>query len=120
MKTLSPLLVLSATLLFAAVDSYASETITINHTKKAPLFDGRCGKDEWQTSTKIELPAQVSVYLMHDVDSLFVCAKGEAEDYTVIDLYIEHDATGHLHNLHASAQLGERLLTDKDWSEPEY
>lgn len=50
-RTLSPLLVLSATLLFAAVDSNASETITINQTKKAPLFDGRCGKDEWQTAT---------------------------------------------------------------------
>jgi len=56
---------------------------------------------------------------MHDKDSLFVCAKGKAEDYTVIDLYIEHAETGHLHNLHASAQLGERLLTDKEWSESE-
>ena len=114
MQTLSPLLLLSATLLFAAVDANASEIIAINQTDKAPLFDGRCGKDEWQAATKIELPAQISIYLMHDKDSLFVCAKGKAEDYTVIDLYIEHAETGHLHNLHASAQLGERLLTDKE------
>lgn len=46
--------------------------------------------------------------------------KGKAEDYTVIDLYIEHAETGLLHNLHASAQLGERLLTVKEWSKPEY
>ena len=119
MKTLSPLLLLSATLLFAVADANASETIAINQTNKAPLFDGRCGKDEWQAATKIELPAQVSLYLMHDKDSLFVCAKGKAEDHTVIDLYIEDAETGHLHNLHASAQLGERLLTDKEWSESE-
>ena len=117
MQNLSILRLLSATLLFAAADTNAAETIAINQTNKAPLFDGRCGKDEWQAATKIELPAQVSVYLMHDKESLFVCAKGKAEDYTVIDLYIEHAETGHLHNLHASAQLGERLLTDKEWSE---
>ena len=120
MKTLSPLLLLSAALIFAAADANASETIAINQTNNAPLFDGRCGKDEWQAATKIDLPAQVAIYLMHDKDSLFACAKGKPEDYTVIDLYIEHAETGHLHNLHASAQLGERLLTDMEWSETEF
>ena len=120
MKTLSLLLLLSTTLLFNVADANASETIAIKQTNKAPLLDGSCGKDEWQAATQIELPAQVSVFLMHDQDSLFVCAKGKAEDHTVIDLYIEHAETGHLHNLHASAQLGERLLTDKEWSESEF
>jgi hypothetical protein len=119
-KTLSPLFLFGATLLFAAADANASETIAINQTNKAPLFDGRCGEDEWQAATKIDLPAQASVYLMHDKDSLYVCAKGKAEDYTVIDIYIEHAETGHLHNLHASAQLGERLLIENEWSETEH
>ena len=119
MKTYLLLLLLSATSVFAA-DANASATIAVNQTKQAPLFDGRCGDDEWQGATQIELPAQVSVYLMHDKDSLFVCAKGKANDYTVIDLYIEDAATGHLYNLHASAQLGERVLTDKEWSESEF
>lgn len=95
----------------------ASESIAINSTKKAPLFDGSCGENEWQSATKIKLPAQASIYLMHDKDSLYVCAKGKAEDYAVIDIYIKHARTGHLHNLHASAQLSERLLTDKEWGE---
>jgi hypothetical protein len=119
MQNLSKLLLLSASLSFVATEANASETIVINPTNKAPLFDGRCGKDEWQAATKIELPAQASVFLMHDKDSLYVCAKGKAEDYAVIDLYIEHAETGHLYNLHASAQLGERILTDKEWSEHE-
>ena len=85
MQNLSKLLLLSASLSFVATEANASETIVINPTNKAPLFDGRCGKDEWQAATKIELPAQASIFLMHDKDSLYVCAKGKAEDYTVID-----------------------------------
>lgn len=120
MNAPSLILVLSATLFFAATDAIAAGTIVINQTSKAPLFDGRCSDDEWQAATKIELPAQVSIYLMHDEDSLFVCARGKPEDYTVIDIYIEHAETGHLHNLHASAQLAERTLTDEEWSESSF
>ena len=98
-------------------EATAAEPIIIKSTNKTALLDGRCGNDEWDVATKIELAAGASIYLMHDKDSLYVCAKGKSEDYTVIDIYIEHAETGHLHNLHASAQLGERLLTDKDWSE---
>ncbi|MCJ8294443.1 MAG: hypothetical protein MJK15_08555 [Colwellia sp.] len=97
----------------------APEVITINATNKAPLFDGRCDKDEWQSAIKFELPAQTAVYLMHDNDSLYICAKGKAEDYAVIDIYIENTKTGYLHNLHASAQLGERIFNGKEWSKPD-
>lgn len=100
-----------------ATQATASEVISINATNKAPLFDGRCDKEEWQPAVKFELPAQISVYLMHDNDSLYVCAKGKAEDYTVIDIYVENAKTGYLHNLHASAQLGERIFKGKEWSE---
>ncbi|ACV25503.1 hypothetical protein [Kangiella koreensis] len=111
------LLLLTASLSILSGEAIASEAIGINPTSKTPLFDGHCDKEEWQASTKIELPAQTAIYLMHDKESLFVCAKGKAEDYTAIDLYIEHAETGHLYNLHASAQLSERTLSDKDWSE---
>jgi hypothetical protein len=94
----------------------APETTIITTTNKAPLFDGSCDKDEWNSAIKFELPAQTSVYLMHDNDSLYVCAKGKTEDYTVIDIYIENAKTGYLHNLHASAQLGERIFKGKEWS----
>lgn len=116
-RNLPKLLLLGTTVVFVGAEANASETRVINPTDKVPLFDGTCDKDEWQGATRIELPAQVSVYLMHDEDSLFVCAKGKAEDYTVSDLYIEHGKTGQLHNLHASAQLGERIFMGTDWSE---
>lgn len=117
MRMTSNILLIAATLLALTSKAIASGVIVINPTNKAPLFDGRCDTAEWQAATVIELPAQTAIYLMHDEDSLFVCGKGKAEDYTVIDFYIEHAETGHLYNLHASAQLSERSLRDKDWSE---
>lgn len=117
MQKFTKLLLLSTYLSFAAVGANAAEVITINLTNKAPLFDGSCDDSEWASATKISLPAQAFIYLMHDKHSVYVCAKGKAEDYATIDLYIEHAKTGYLHNLHASAQLGERLLTEKEWGE---
>jgi hypothetical protein len=78
-------------------------------------LDGHCGNDEWQAATKIDLPAQASIYLMNDKDYFYLCAKGKAEDHTVLDLYIEHAETGNLHKFHLSAQMGEHVLKGKEW-----
>lgn len=117
MQNILKLLLLSTCLSFVATGTNASETITINPTNKAALLDGRCGNDEWEAATKIKLPAQASIYLMHDKDNFYLCAKGKAEDYAVLDLYIEHAETGYLHHFHLSAQMGERVRTDKGWGE---
>lgn len=118
MTKISNLLILSAVLSFAAFCANASETIAINPTNKAALLDGKCGNDEWEAATKIELPAQASIHVMHDKEYFYLCAKGKDDDYTVLDLYIEHAKTGHLHKFHLSAQMGERVLTEEGWSEP--
>lgn len=115
MRKLLNLLLLSTTLSITTIKANASETITINPTNKAALLDGQCGNDEWQVATKIELPAQASIYLMHDKDYFYICAKAKAEDITVLDLYIENSETGNLHNFHLSAQMGENVLKDKEW-----
>jgi hypothetical protein len=118
MNSLIKLLLLSSAFLTTMDEAYASDHIAINTTNKAPLFDGRCDQSEWATATKFTLPAEIDVYLMHDERSLFICAKGKMEDYTVLDLYIENEESGQLYNLHASAQLQERLLTDSGWTKP--
>ncbi len=118
MQNMSKLLLSCASLLFVTIQANASETIALNPTNEAALLDGRCGNDEWEAATKIELPAQASIYLMHDKESFYICAKGKAEDYTILDLYIEHAETGRLHKFHLSAQMEEAVLTDKGW-EPE-
>ncbi|NAS30687.1 hypothetical protein GTQ40_06865 [Flavobacteriaceae bacterium R38] len=92
-----------------------AELITINPSQKTVLLDGRCGNDEWEDATKIELSAGASIYLMYDEDYFYFCACGKAEDYTILDLYIEHAETGRLHKFHLSAQMGESILTDNGW-----
>jgi len=115
MQNISTLLLLSAALSFVTAESQASETIAINPTKTVALLDGQCGNDEWQAATKIELPAHASIYLMHDKDYFYICAKGKAEDITVLDIYIDNAATGNPHKFHLSAQMGESALTEDGW-----
>ena len=115
MKTLMKTLIGAAPFLLTSVSANASETIEINATNIPALLDGRCGNDEWDVATKIDLPAQVSIFLMHDDEYFYICAKGKEEDLTVLDLNIEHPVTGALHNFHLSAQMSENLLDDGNW-----
>jgi len=119
-NVLSKLLAVSAVLALAAHDANisktrASDAIVINSTDKAALLDGRCGNDEWDVAKKIDLPAQVSLFLMHNENYFYLCAKGKEEDFTVLNLYIEHPETGNLHQFHLSAQMGERVRTNEGW-----
>ncbi|BBM04125.1 hypothetical protein [Microbulbifer sp. GL-2] len=116
MQNLSKFLLLSATLSFITAEANTTEITAIKPTSKVVLLDGHCGGDEWEAATKIDLPAQASINLIHDKDSFYICAKGIEGDTTVLDLYIEHTETGYLHKFHLSAQMGEQVRTDKGWS----
>lgn len=115
MKNISRQLLLGTALAFGISAASAAETIIINETSKPALLDGRCGGDEWDAATKVELPAQASFYVMHDQEYFYICVKATAEDYTVLDLYIEHPETGELHKFHLSAQMGEGILRNNEW-----
>lgn len=107
----APFLLLIAMLANANV----SEAVVIKFTEQPALLDGYCGNDEWKAATKIELPAQAFIYLMQDEDYFYICAKGKAEDITVLDLYIESAEVGNPHKYHLSAQMGESALTENGW-----
>jgi len=92
-----------------------AQTNTINTTEKAGLLDGSCGNDEWDAATKINLPGEAAIYVMHDKDYFYLCASGKKEDHTVLDLYIESAETSRTHKYHLSAQMGESILTDEGW-----
>jgi len=120
MSKLSTVFILPTILLYLfGQQAIADDLMKINATKTTPLFDGKCKNIEWLAATKIKLPSEISIYLMHDKDSLYICAKGKVDDYAVIDILIEDVKTGYLHKLHASAQLGERIYNGKNWSEPD-
>ncbi|TQV71005.1 hypothetical protein FLL45_22010 [Aliikangiella marina] len=115
MRKIVKLLLISALLLSRTSPLNASNVIPINWTNQSVLLDGQCEDDEWRDATKIRLPAQASIYLLHDRDSFYICAKGIKGDTTVLDLYIENTQTGHLHKFHLSAQMGEQIKTEKGW-----
>lgn len=108
-------LLINTFLLFSLIQANASEIIPINLTNKTALLDGQCGNDEWAVATKIELPEQAELLLMYDQHYFYLCAKGKAEDYAVLDLYIENAKTGAPHKFHLSAQMGERVFNGKEW-----
>ncbi|MDO6425385.1 hypothetical protein Q4489_00085 [Thalassotalea sp. 1_MG-2023] len=94
--------------------------VTVNKTANFPLLDGHCDSAEWRGATLLQLPANINIHIMHNEHSVFICAQGKAEDYTVLDLYIEHGDTKTLYNLHASAQLLERRLIEQQWSKSDF
>ncbi|MFC3094535.1 hypothetical protein DRW07_13400 [Alteromonas sediminis] len=110
-----PTKILFAFFLITTGGVHANEVKTVNFTQSSPLLDGRCEAQEWQYAIKSNLAANTGVYLMHNDESIFVCATGKAEDYTVLDIYIEDPKTGLLHNLHASAQLSEKVMKGNEW-----
>lgn len=95
----------------------ASEQVTVNKVDTAALLDGRCGNDEWDAATRISVGSDAEILLMHDDNSLFICAKGQDGEPTVLDVYIENAETGQLHELHLSAQMGESIFDGTEWGE---
>ena len=93
MKKLILLILTSALSLNIIFAQQKTEPLTINPTNKGGLLDGSCGNDEWEAATKIELPGQAAIHFMHDEDYFYFCASGKAEDYTILDLYIEKRCT---------------------------
>jgi hypothetical protein len=115
MKISILLTLIGALTLNTAIAQETNRTIAINPTSKAGLLDGSCGNDEWDAATKIELPGQAAIYVMHDNEYFYFCASGKAEDYTVLDLYIENTETSLPHKFHLSAQMGESIFKDGEW-----
>ncbi|MCC2604901.1 hypothetical protein [Planctobacterium marinum] len=108
-------LIISCTLLIMASTVSADNSIRINATAAAALLDGKCGSDEWDAATKLDLPAGASLLMMQDKDYFYLCARGKPEDYTVLDVFIKHPQTKQLHKFHLSAQMGEAIFVGNDW-----
>lgn len=115
MKNLLKLLIIAGTCHSLVIEAKVPETTLINQTNTPALLDGHCGSDEWEAATKIEHPASATVYVMHDNQYFYICAKGNEGELTVLDLYIQNTETEKLHKFHLSAQMGEAILEDNDW-----
>lgn len=79
------------------------------------LLDGLCPDDEWAAASRTELDATHTLLLMHDATFAYACILGPGDAPLTLDLYLQGSATGQLYNLHASAQVGERLRGARGW-----
>lgn len=82
----------------------------------AVLVDGACTDRTWQAARAYTLAHGASVRFAANRDFLYICVTPPAESYANVDLYLRH--AGGIDNLHASAQLGERMKGAAGW--PDY
>ena len=115
MKILLKLLLVTGAFNSLDIEAKVPESTLIYQTDTPALLDGRCGNDEWEVATKITHPASATVYLMHDHQYFYICAKGNEGELTVLDLYIQNTETEKLHKFHLSAQMGEAIFENNDW-----
>lgn len=83
---------------------------------KAPLPDGRVTVGEWDDAASLALPEGVTLRVKQTNGYFFVCVQPAHPIVLGMDLYLADEA-GRLTDLHASAQLGERIARDKQWPE---
>lgn len=105
-------LVLAALVPLAADRSAALES---RATDTAVLLDGLCPDAEWRDASRIALDATHELRLMHDAEFAYACITGPADEPITLDLYLRGSRAGPPANLHASAQVGERLRGARGW-----
>jgi hypothetical protein len=112
-KAISALLFLICALSPAA----AQQIIKVPHGNGTPvLVDGRISVDEWRDARVISVSPSVKLLLKQLKGHVFVGVKSEKGSSSYVDMFL---MTGdkRLYNLHASFQVGERLLPTGAWSD---
>ncbi len=85
------------------------------------LLDGIFSPGEWIDAKKIDIHNNVSLYLKKYRGHVFIGIKIAPYSSSVVDIFISPD--GHsIYHLHASAQIGERLLNENSgpWDNPSF
>jgi len=84
------------------------------------LIDGQVEEDEWIGANKTQIKPGVDLYTLQDEHYLYLSVQYDTTLYAnyYCDLYFDLGKDTIL-NIHASQQLGERLLIGKEWTDSE-
>jgi hypothetical protein len=96
-------------------NAYAQDKIQVPRGK-AILIDGKFSAGEWQDAAEKTVSDSVKLYVKTSEHYVFICVRLMAENSFFVDLYLS-TSNKEIHNLHASAKLGERLLKENDYPE---
>lgn len=103
----------AALLLGLASLSVAADPVRVPKGKPV-LLDGRLGTDEWKDAAQLPLGDVARVYVKESDGFIWLAVEFLAAPTGTLDLYLTA-ADGKLYDLHASAKLGERVLTSAEW-----
>jgi hypothetical protein len=107
------LALLLAVALPAAAD--APPALESRMTTTPVLLDGLCPEAEWRGAARVALDATHELMLMHDAEFAYACITGPADEHLTLDLYLLGTRKDPPLNLHASAQVGERMRGAHGW-----
>ena len=79
------------------------------------LLNGLLGAGEWLHSASVSLEPETDLLYHQDDESLFLAIAFLGPKHTGVDLYL--DSKGSTRMIHISTALGERVLTDGQWSD---
>lgn len=97
---------------------YGQAAYHVPETTGSPvLIDGQFSPGEWEGASEITISDAVTLLLQQRAGHVFLGIKTPPTVPRYIDLFVHVDDA--LYNLHASAQVGERLLADTTWSDAE-
>jgi hypothetical protein len=110
---------------FALIIGCLSQNVSAQQTIKVPegnsnpvLIDGIFSKDEWQDAATVKVNDSVTLYLKQFRGHVFIGVKTNTTYPAYVDMFLL-TAGNELYNLHASMQIGERLLTGNAWTDRE-
>ena len=96
------------------IELLATTILTANASSAPLLLDARCDRAEYRDAARHDFGGGVTLLARHDADFVTLCLTLPSDSLGTMDLYIQ-GRDGALHNLHVSAQLGERTRSTAGW-----
>jgi len=81
---------------------------------KPVMVDGKIGLEEWSDAAEVKIPGGARLYMKTSGGFVYVAVQFPAGRSGFTDVYIASE-DGNIHDLHASAKLGERQLEGGQW-----
>jgi hypothetical protein len=108
-------LLVGLSLIFAAWPASGSGSVVVPHGH-AVMVDGKISNDEWADARRIEIPNGTRLYFKQADAYVYLCIRWPKGDAGFVDLYLSPGDT-RVYDLHASAKLGQRVLSKGQWAE---
>lgn len=97
--------------------AHAQQIIKVPKGDGTPvLTDGKFSSEEWRDAITVAAAPSVKLYLKQFRNNVFIGVNMETESPSYVDIFLQ-TGDNQLYNLHASAQIGERLLTGDAWTD---